>query len=171
MSTPDYTVGADGAIIMKPVAPPAEPPVPKIQGSTIQAAAAKVSESTADQEKALKVLGGKMTGGRLRRRRRHKGGAEVEVKNIANVPTGGTGPPAKSVFAGMLELKAQAAEGGKYDALGNAPPRQVSVGGRRRKTLRKVNARRVRLNSRKGGRSPKRTRRLRYSGRRLRRLR
>jgi len=167
MNSPEYTVGGDGAIIMKPTPPPAEPKPMNMMGSAIQAAAANVDANRTAQVGALKVLGGKMSGGR---RRRHKGGAAVEVKNLPQATTAGTGPHPNLVFAGMLQLKADAAEGAKYDALGSAPPRQVSVGGRRRKTQRKGNARRLRLNSRKTGRSPKRTRRLRYSGRRLRRL-
>jgi hypothetical protein len=168
MSSPEYTVGGDGAIIMKPIAPPAEPKPMNMMGSAIQAAAANVDANRTAQVGALKVLGGKMSGGRYRR---HKGGAQlIEVKTLPQATTAGTGPHPNSVFAGMLQLKAQAAEGGKYDGLGNAPPRQVSVGGRR-KTRRKVNARRIRLHSRKTGRSLNRTRRLRYSGRRLRRLR
>jgi hypothetical protein len=170
MSSPDYTVGADGAIIMGRAPPPPEPPASNMKGSAIQAAGDKVNESTAQQGEALKVLGGKMTGGR-HRRRRYRGGAAVEVKNMPSVPSADGGAATKSVFASMLQLKADAAEGGKYDALGSAPPRQVAVGGRRRKTQRKGNARRSGLNSRKNRRSLKRTRRVLYSSRRIRRIR
>jgi hypothetical protein len=159
---------------MAPTAPPPEQPVAKVQGSAIQAAETALAKNTEIQVEAVKTLGSKMSGGRYRRRR-FRGGAEIEVKNLnpmaVSAGTSGAGAQPKNVQAGMMELAHKAAEGSKYDALGSAPPKQVTVGGRRKRTRRKGNARHPNLHSRKRGGSHKRTRRVRHSRRKLRSVR
>ena len=123
-----------GQIVLPPVPAPAEPAPIKIIGSPITAAAHTVSENTAVQMKAVQTLGGKMTGG-----------ADVEVKNIPQVPSAGNSDPS-GVFGKMMELKANAAEQGKYDSLGSAQP--MIVGGRKRKS-KKHNARRINRRTRR----------------------
>lgn len=131
-------------IVLPPVAPPAEPPAMQIKGSPITAAANAVESKTEDQIGAVKTLGGKMTGG-----------ADITVKNIPQVPSAGNSNPA-AVFAGMQELKAIAAEQGKYDSLGNAPA--MKVGGKRRK-------RRSQKHKKHGRKTNKHTRKHRGSAR------
>ena len=160
---------------MAPTAPPPEQPVAKVQGSSIQAAGSAVAKNTDIQVEAVKTLGNKMSGGRRYRRRRFRGGAEIEVKNLNPMAvsagtTSGSAQP-KNVQAGMMELAHMAKEGSKYDALGSAPPKQVTAGGRRKRTRRKGNARLLNHHSRKRGGSHKRTRRVRHSRRKLRSLR
>jgi hypothetical protein len=128
---------SSGQIILPPAPTPVEPPPIKIMGSPITAAANNVAENVAIQSKAVNVLGGKMTGG-----------ADVEVKNIPQVPSAGNSDPA-GVFGKMMELKAIAAEQGKYDSLGSAQP--MIVGGKRKS--KKHNARRVNRRTRRHRRS------------------
>ena len=77
--------------MLNPVAPPAEPGIPTVKGSAIEAAATAVGGKTVEQAGAINALGGKMTGG-----------AEVEVKRIPVVPSAGSVDPTK-VYAGMME--------------------------------------------------------------------
>ncbi len=129
-----------GQIILPPVQPTSQLAPTKMVGSPITAAADKVAGATQEQAKAVNALGGKMTAGR----RRLRGGAEIEVKNIPNLPSAG-GSNHANVLANLLEVKAQHEAQSQYDSLGSAPP--MTVGGKRRS--RKHNARRKTKHARK----------------------
>lgn len=122
-----------GQIVLPPAPIPAEAPPIKIVGSPITAAAITVASNTNEQVKAVQTLGGKLTGG-----------ANIEVKNIPQVPSAGNSNPS-AVFGKMMELKANAAEQGKYDSLGSAQP--MIVGGKRKS--KKHNARRINRRTRR----------------------
>lgn len=141
--------------MMDPVPLPANPKPMDIKGSPITAAADKVAANTVEQAIAVQTLGGKMAGG----------GGTVEVKNIPPVPSSGNSNIG-SVMAGMQELKAIAAEQGKYDSLGNAPAMEVTTGGRRKRRSRK-NKKNVYKHTRKHRGSSHRTSSVRYSRRRV----
>lgn len=143
-----------GQIIKPLTAPPPEPPAMQIKGSPLTAAADSVQLKTNEQTMAVQNLGGKMAGG-----------GDVIVKNIPQVPSAGNSNPA-GVFAGMQELKATAAEQGKYDDLGNA--QAMKVGGKRKTRKHKKNGRKVHRLSRKHRRSAGRHRSVHHSRRRIR---
>ena len=92
------------------------------------------------------------------------GGATVEVKNIPQTASAGGSNPA-GVFAGMQELKAIAAEGGKYDSLGEAPP--MTVGGKRRSRKHKKHGGKVRKHTRKHRGASRKHRSIHHSRRRV----
>lgn len=140
---------------MDPVPLPANPKPLNMVGSPITAAADKVAANTAEQATAVQALGGKMAGG----------GGTVEVKNIPPVPSGGNSNIG-SVMAGMQELKAIAAEQGKYDGLVKAPAMEVTTGGRRKRRSRK-NKKNVHKRTRKHRGSSHRTSRIHNSRRRV----
>lgn len=139
-------------IVLDPVPLPKNPEPLNMKGSPITAAADKVAASTAEQVDAVQTLGGKMAGG-----------AQVEVKNIPSVPTAGNSNIG-GIMAGMQQLKAVAAEQGKYDALGNAPAQEVTVGGKRRSRRHKKN---VHKRTRKHRRAHNRSAGVRNSRRRV----
>lgn len=140
--------------MMDPVPLPANPKPMDIKGSPITAATDKVLANTAEQATAVTTLGGKMAGG----------GGTVEVKNIPPVPSSGNSNIG-SVMAGMQELKAIAAEQGKYDGLGNAPAMEVTTGGRRKRS--RKNKKNVNKHTRKHRRATHRSARIRHSRRRV----
>jgi hypothetical protein len=139
---------------------PEQPSAIQQEGSPIQAAGKAVELKTNEQIGALEKLGHKLGG-----RRRLRGGAEVEVKNVPSFPSAG-GIDAKQVYAGLLETAHQAASDAKFDSLGNATPvTTTATGGRRRKTRKVHNGRHKRSSIRKRRGSARRTRRVRNSRR------
>lgn len=144
-------VGPNGQIVIPDVQTPPEPaPIP-VKGSPITASASEVAAKTAEQATAVNKLGGKLTGG-----------AEVEVKNIPNVPSAGGSDPS-GVFAKMMELKAQVMEQGKYDGLGSAPP--MMVAGKRSRKHKKNASKRKHTRKHRG--AARKSRRVRHSRRRV----
>lgn len=143
-------VDSNGRIVIPDVQTPPESAPIAVKGSPITAAASEVAAKTAEQATAVNKLGGKLVGG-----------AEVEVKNIPNVPTAGGSDPS-GVFAKMMELKAQVMEQGKYDGLGSAPPMMVA-GKRSRKH--KKNAKRKHTRKHRG--AARKSRRVHHSRRRV----
>jgi hypothetical protein len=141
-----------GQIILPPTPTPAEAPPINIMGSPITAAANNVASKTNEQINAVRTLGGKMTGG-----------GDVEVKNIPQVPSAGNSNPS-GVFGKMMELKATAAEQGKYDTLGSAQP--MIVGGKRKS--KKHNARHINRRTRRHRRVSRKHSSLHNIGRRVR---
>ena len=180
---PTQDVLKDGTIVPKVDAPDHPGAIAQVvPGSAIQAAAAAVNDKTDTQAEAISVLGAKI-GGRSRRRRiqaanlgrvmrmmRMRGGAEVEIKNVPNMPSAGGVDP-KATFGKMLEVQHQAAADAQFDGLGTATPKVLPpVGGRRRtkkKALKhKKNGSRTkhrRLRKHRG--SSRRTHRVRHSRR------
>ncbi len=145
---------------MGPLPPPKQMTPFQQTGSAITAAAGAVAEKTAFQTLAIHALGGKMTGGAS------IADGAVEVKNIPLTPSAG-GVNHAQVFTNMSGLKAAALEGGKYDALGSAPPRIIG-GSRKRRTHKKGNARSIHHNTRKRRRTSRKSRIVRHSRHRLR---
>jgi hypothetical protein len=132
---------------------PTEPPVQQIQGSPIEATAEKIQEMTQAQTEAIQTLGGKLSGG-----------TRVEVQNVPNLVSAGN-VDAKSAYADLLKLQAQANTDATYDGLGKAAP--VTVGGRKRKTARKnkKHGKKKRSSIRSNRRTLRRTRRVRHTRR------
>ena len=136
----------DGTIVPSVDAPDHPGPIAQVvPGSAIQAAAASVNDKTDTQAEAISVLGAKVGGSRrrtanlrrvmkmMRMRMRMRGGAEVEVKNVPNMPSAG-GVDAKATFGKMLEVQHQAAADAQFDGLGTASPKLLPpAGGRRTK--------------------------------------
>ena len=116
-------------IIRGPVSAAKEPTPILVKGSPIEAATEAVQSRVLEQSTALKMLGTKMGGG-----------AFQEVKNIPQTPSAG-GVNHADVFKNIMAVKTTLAEQTKYDDLGSAPARNVSVGGRRTKKVRTYNAR------------------------------
>lgn len=164
------TVASDGSIIM-PAVDVKQPDVPKIEGSMIQASAKSVDDIVASQSNAIKVLGGKVGGGRRRYRLRLRGGADVEVKNVPTmVSAGGTDPNAG--FAELLRTSHRAEADSAYDKLGDQPAKTLDAnkmaGGRRKrgkKTAKKTNGRTKRRSLRKHRSTRRGTRRVRHTRR------
>jgi len=143
---PTQDVLSDGTIVPKVDAPDHPGPIAQVvPGSAIQAAASAVNDKTDTQAEAISVLGAKV-GGRSRRHRaanlrrvmkmmrmRMRGGAEVEVKNVPNMPSAG-GVDAKATFGKMLEVQHQAAADAQFDDLGTAAPKVLPPAGGRRRT-------------------------------------
>jgi len=154
------TEAASGRIIMGASPHPAMPKGLEQSGSAIQAAGAELQEKNAVMAGATKALSGG------RRRRKYRGGADVEVGGIPNfVSAGGTDP--KQMFAGMMKVADAANADAVYDKLGNAPPMQIKQDGggvrRRIKKSRKHNGRRSKRSKsvRKHSRSRRMSRRVR----------
>jgi hypothetical protein len=147
-----------GQIIPKDPVPEQPSALPQ-EGSPIQAAGKAVEMKTNEQIGALEKLGHKIGG-----RRRLRGGADVEVKNVPSFPSAGGIDP-KQVYADLLGAAHQAASDAKFDDLGDAAPITTTVGGRRRKTRKVHNGRHKRSSVRKHRRSARRTRRVRNSRR------
>jgi hypothetical protein len=147
---PTQEVLKDGTIVPKVNAPDHPGPIAQVvPGSAIQAAAAAVNDKTDTQAEAISVLGAKV-GGRSRRHRaanlrrvmkmmrmRMRGGAEVEVKNVPNMPSAGGVDP-KATFGKMLEVQHQAAADAQFDDLGTAAPKVLPPAGGRRRTKKKT---------------------------------
>lgn len=147
---PTQDVLKDGTIVPKVDAPDHPGPIAQVvPGSAIQAAAAAVNDKTDTQAEAISVLGAKV-GGRSRRRSiraanlarvmrmmRMRGGAEVEVKNVPNMPSAG-GVDAKATFGKMLEVQHQVAADAQFDGLGTAAPKLLPPAGGRRRTKKKA---------------------------------
>ena len=147
---PTQDVLKDGTIVPKVDAPDHPGAIAQVvPGSAIQAAAAAVNDKTDTQAEAISVLGAKI-GGRSRRRRiqaanlgrvmrmmRMRGGAEVEIKNVPNMPSAGGVDP-KATFGKMLEVQHQAAADAQFDGLGTAAPKVLPPAGGRRRTKKKA---------------------------------
>lgn len=118
-------VDQNGKITIREAKLPEEPKVNAMTGSPIEATAGKVAEMTNQQAAAVQNLGGKISGGKRRRR----GGANVEIKGVPNFVSAGS-VDAKNMYADLLKLNANATTGATYDNLGNAPP--AKVGGKRK---------------------------------------
>ena len=142
---PTQEVLKDGTIVPTVDAPDHPGAIAQVvPGSAIEAAAAAVNDKTDTQAAAISVLGAKV-GGRSRRRRianlrrvmrmmrtRMRGGADVEIKNVPNMPSAGGVDP-KGVYAELLSAQHQAAADAHFDGLGTASPKVLPpVGGRRR---------------------------------------
>ena len=102
-----------------------------IQGGIINHSAAKTAASIKAQSAHASKAGVTMRG--ASRRRRHKGGAEIQ---IPSVPEGGTIPGVSfaSNHASLVNGLNKINTGAVYDKLGSAQPYKVSGGKRRRKT-------------------------------------
>lgn len=178
---PTQEVLKDGTIVPKVAAPDHPGPIAQVvPGSAIQAAAAAVNDKTDTQAEAISVLGAKV-GGRSRRRRtanlrrvmqmmrmRMRGGADIEVKNVPNMPSAGGVDP-KATFGKMLEVQHQVAADAQFDGLGTAAPKVLPPAGGRRRT--KKNTLKHKKKHHGSGTKHRRVRKHRGSSRRTHRVR
>ena len=156
--------------------------VPIKAGSAITAAGLSNAEKTAVQAEAVKNLGGKVGGRRVKqgkvaslarvRRLMLLGGAaipagQIEVKHVPNMVSSGS-VNAKAMYAGLLETQNQLAADAQFDGLGQSSPQQVAPlqaqGGRRhkkKKTRKHHNGRSKHAGVRKSRRATRRSRRVR----------
>jgi hypothetical protein len=111
-------VTSSGQIILPETAPPVERIMDQGAGSTIVQAAGRVLQSTAIQNRAVTMLGGKQIGG----------ATQVTV-HPPSMPTAGTSTiHPNDLYANLYATKAAGIESAKYDGLHSATAQMV--GGR-----------------------------------------
>jgi len=112
-------VTSSGQILLPEAPPPTEHVMNSGPGSAITAAAGKVLNATAIQNRAVTMLGGKQIGG----------ATQVTVHPPTNMPTAGTSTVhPHDLYANLYATKAAGLAGAQYDGLHSATPQMV--GGR-----------------------------------------
>lgn len=128
MTSLPNTVGPNGQIIVNDTGPLQRGFIQHIQGSPLEAATAKTIGAQQNQAAAARALGAGQKGASRKRRRRQRGGLNLNA-NIPSIPEAGTIPGVSHTqnHLDAVNARNQIAADKVYDGLINATP--IKMGG------------------------------------------